>query len=240
MTGLPRRWFPRLRFSLRTLVIAVLLVGSAGGLWWRWEPWAEKWQLPSFAVSAAFSPNAKFVAAVTGKVWVSQERAPELLLLDVYTGAVYRRFNEKLSSTDWVMPGIYFSAESSEVGFVSYINNGSALGVHSWYAQTGEKLSCVLSPESLPHLRKCGGPEAWTSGEEWSYCEKTPDGEHMLSLKGGRLRVLSARRPEYWWGLAWLPEFWLTHLLALGFIWSLWRDRRDLRKRSTTGPAAPA
>jgi WD40 repeat protein len=33
--------FPRLRFSLRTLLIFVLLVGSAGGLWYRWEPWAE-------------------------------------------------------------------------------------------------------------------------------------------------------------------------------------------------------
>jgi WD40 repeat protein len=31
-----RRWF---RFSLRTLVIFVLLAGSAMGLWFRWEPW---------------------------------------------------------------------------------------------------------------------------------------------------------------------------------------------------------
>ena len=30
---------PRLRFSLRTLVVGVCLIGSAGGLWWRWEPW---------------------------------------------------------------------------------------------------------------------------------------------------------------------------------------------------------
>ncbi|HEY3324268.1 MAG TPA: hypothetical protein VGP72_27705 [Planctomycetota bacterium] len=34
-----RRWLPRLRFSLRTLIIGVLMVGSAGGLWWRWPTW---------------------------------------------------------------------------------------------------------------------------------------------------------------------------------------------------------
>jgi WD40 repeat protein len=28
------------RFSLRTLLLAVLLIGSAGGLYYRWEPWA--------------------------------------------------------------------------------------------------------------------------------------------------------------------------------------------------------
>jgi len=36
------------------------------------------------------------------------------------------------------------------------------------------------------------------------------------------------RRPEYWWGIVWLPEFWLTILLAGGFLVSVWRDRRRL------------
>ena len=41
-----KRWLPRLRFSLRTLVIGVLLIGSAGGLWWRWEPWTAVARVP--------------------------------------------------------------------------------------------------------------------------------------------------------------------------------------------------
>jgi hypothetical protein len=36
----------------------------------------------------------------------------------------------------------------------------------------------------------------------------------------------SRRRPEYWWGVAWLPEFWLTVLFAGALIWSVWRDRK--------------
>ena len=31
------RWRPR--FSLRTLVVFLLLVTSGCGLWWHWEPW---------------------------------------------------------------------------------------------------------------------------------------------------------------------------------------------------------
>lgn len=39
------------------------------------------------------------------------------------------------------------------------------------------------------------------------------------------------RRPEYWWGIAWLPEFWLMVLFAVALVWSVWRDRK------TTGNA---
>lgn len=34
-----RRWFPRMRFSLRTLLLLVLMIASGGTLWWNWGPW---------------------------------------------------------------------------------------------------------------------------------------------------------------------------------------------------------
>lgn len=37
----------RLRFSLRTLLLGVLLAGSGFGLWWRWAPWAVERRLAS-------------------------------------------------------------------------------------------------------------------------------------------------------------------------------------------------
>ena len=40
------------------------------------------------------------------------------------------------------------------------------------------------------------------------------------------VHLLARRRPEYWWGLAWLPEFWLTALFAAALLWSVWRDRK--------------
>ncbi|MBI3831673.1 MAG: hypothetical protein HY291_19285 [Planctomycetes bacterium] len=40
MAAFLRRWLSRIRFSLLTMVLLSLLVGSLGALWWRWEPWA--------------------------------------------------------------------------------------------------------------------------------------------------------------------------------------------------------
>src|SRR5258708_3409921 len=35
-----RRWLPR--YSLGTLVLVVMLIGSGTTLWWRWAPWYIK------------------------------------------------------------------------------------------------------------------------------------------------------------------------------------------------------
>ena len=37
------------------------------------------------------------------------------------------------------------------------------------------------------------------------------------------------RRPERWWGLAWLWEFWATVVLGGALVWSLWRDGRRFK-----------
>lgn len=53
-----------------------------------------------------------------------------------------------------------------------------------------------------------------------------------LSIHAGpveRLRWYIRRRPEQWWGIAWLPEFWLALVFASALVWSLWRDRRAFR-----------
>jgi len=39
--------------------------------------------------------------------------------------------------------------------------------------------------------------------------------------------VWQRRRPEYWWGIAWLPEFWLALMFGLGLVWSVWKDWKD-------------
>ena len=40
------------------------------------------------------------------------------------------------------------------------------------------------------------------------------------------VRVWRQRRPERWWGLAWLPECWLSLVFSGLFVWTLRRDRR--------------
>jgi len=43
--------------------------------------------------------------------------------------------------------------------------------------------------------------------------------------------MCTVRRPEYWYGVAWLPEFWLTVALGVGLVWSICRDWTRLARR---------
>ena len=46
------------------------------------------------------------------------------------------------------------------------------------------------------------------------------------------VRIYRRRRPEWWWGVFWLWEFWLTVAFAGLFVWSVVRDRRALKARA--------
>jgi hypothetical protein len=52
----------------------------------------------------------------------------------------------------------------------------------------------------------------------------------LTSHTDDKVRLWRQRRPEPWWGIAWLPESWLTLLFGGVLIWSLFRDRRENRR----------
>jgi hypothetical protein len=62
------------------------------------------------------------------------------------------------------------------------------------------------------------------------------DGEKLALRDGDVMAIWARRRPEYWWGIAWLPEAWLVLATGLGLVWSLVRDWKDWR-RAATGEA---
>lgn len=67
--------------------------------------------------------------------------------------------------------------------------------------------------------------------ENCSKLEFIPNSDTLVGIydeddnhaKKGDLVIISRHRPEEWYGLAWLPEFWTTLLLALLFLWNLFR-----------------
>ena len=65
----------------------------------------------------------------------------------------------------------------------------------------------------------------------------TKTGDRMAIGADDSISVWSKRRPEYWWGVAWLPEFWLVLISGIVLLWSVWRDRRDLRKKAAEATA---
>ena len=54
----------------------------------------------------------------------------------------------------------------------------------------------------------------------------SPDGQRIVTASWDKTaRIWERHHPEYWWGLAWLPEFWLTLALGVGLVWSIRRER---------------
>jgi len=66
-------------------------------------------------------------------------------------------------------------------------------------------------------------------GTAMSYYEGSWAGDETLWLR---------RRPEWWWGVFWLPAFWLSALLGAAFLYSLCRDARKWLRRDPTQPNA--
>jgi WD40 repeat protein len=61
----------------------------------------------------------------------------------------------------------------------------------------------------------------------------SPDGQHILTASNDQTsRLWRRRRPEYAYGIAALPEFWLTILLTSAWFWSMRRDWRTLGRNS--------
>jgi hypothetical protein len=66
--------------------------------------------------------------------------------------------------------------------------------------------------------------------ENMYYVTKMSRDENWLvahSLNARKAFVWQYRRPEKWWGVAWLPELWLSLIFAAAFVWSIWHDRQS-------------
>ena len=78
---------------------------------------------------------------------------------------------------------------------------------------------------NIPMGRHVYAMADWASGMSFSR-----SGQRLL-LAGspeGTARIWRKRRPEWWWGVFYLWEFWLTVAFAGLFVWSVVSDRRVL------------
>ena len=55
----------------------------------------------------------------------------------------------------------------------------------------------------------------------------------MISEIGKYVKIYRNRRPERWWGAAWLLEFWLALGFFALFVWSITRDWRTLGQKES-------
>ncbi|MCK6473521.1 MAG: WD40 repeat domain-containing protein [Planctomycetes bacterium] len=116
-------------------------------------------------------------------------------------------------SFSWSANGEYLAVTEYEI---SLLNEKSAYLVQG---RTGKKVFDLSTAEG---------------SVEWLWF--SPSVLAVLVLgKDGTLTMWERRRPEQWWGVAWLPEFWLTVVFALLVLWSLIRDFKTLRRANRSG-----
>jgi len=243
MAGL-KRLLPR--FSLRTLVVFLLLVTSGVGLWWSWEPWyvEREWKADEeFVRTATFSPDEKKVVTAgvdtVVRIW------------DASTGTLLVTLS---GHEDWV-GGAYFTQDGSRVVTASHDDT-----IRVWNALTGQCLSTVEASEAMDARFEAMVPRArYTIKVRYhprhlgvtmvidlqtdqvvavlpdiryrvSAAGISADASRILATRWTSVFIMRRRRPEWWWGVFWLWEFWLTAAFAAIFVWSVVRDRRRLAR----------
>ncbi len=98
--------------------------------------------------------------------------------------------------------------------------NGTMLAV------SGQRSVTVWDARSGRMVARSPAHPAWITGVKFS-----PDGVTITTTTSKfdyKARVWRLNRPDYWWGVSWLPEFWLTAAFAGLLVWSVVRDRRAL------------
>jgi hypothetical protein len=267
----PRR-LPRIRYSLRTLLLFTLLAGSVMGLWFRWEPWERKKRFNS-------KPANKIMDATAGQIVTRSyvddgERYWDISTgKEVKTAAGSRLFCNGFEPTVWpdrqrawkerierflsksalkeqdplqnMVPLSYISdgkpgAFYFNQNIILVAEDGHELGK----LNTGDEsiLCAAFSPDNARILSGNGNNQRFNIWDVQSgvnlcrFSERYPVQavlfltEDMIATQDllHNIQIWHRRRPEYWWGVAWLWEFWLTLVFGCGLAWSVWRDRREL------------
>jgi hypothetical protein len=135
-----RRW----KFSLRTLLLFVLLIGAGGALYLRWEPWQPVLTLRpggTFMKEARFSPDGRLIVTHSGQ---GDFPAHEKSLT-----VVWDRAGTELYRTDWC-----YDMGAGGYDGVKFVNNGRYVCIsashHMTYAQLLDTQSfAMLFPEDI-------------------------------------------------------------------------------------------
>ena len=212
-----RRW-PR--FSLRSLILFVALAGSGYGLWHKWEPWVQV-----YSEWREFFSTPEFEEA-----YIHESGLRGMLLLD---GGVAVYFDPNMRSVEYKV--LYDTEWWSRLSLAEKKRYVGAQWVRRIRAseEDAPSLIVLVDDQRTEHSGRVDvflpPSDAWAMSIIEDYAE---DGEGGSAYIGFWVR----RRPEQWWGVAWLPEFWLALALGGGLLWSVWKDRKWLR-RTEPGPA---
>jgi hypothetical protein len=247
------RWrIPRLRFSLRTLLLLTVLAGSGLALCLPRDLWEMEWSV-LLPCTEGKAPSIGCFSAKNDLLLC--HGGDQNLTVDLATGRPISDLEAErrgLWDAGWICPqmaGGEYSAALAISGSrqrilwvradgwsrTCYVNR-VPVGEQGVITASGPRMFEVrrpfLGPENI--IRVCDGQhrerEQINAPARVRQLEFVPgyDDRFLGVLDDGRICLWSRRRSEPWRGVAWLPEFWLTVIFAGGLVWSVWRDRRTL------------
>jgi len=254
---------PRPRFSLRTLVVFVLLVTSGVGLWWHWGPWVRSWsalQKDDGADDLDFSANgAEIVITSRYEEPLTRSRARREVefrrTYDARTGALVgevrrekgllarythmpRYWGPKIPplvaacrTPDGKWTVLWRSRRAGIPGAEWIMVESRTLGDLEPFLGTSDVEGFCNATRHLVPLLHLGAAEVVKSHRAMAAFSK--DGKRLVHTGVGHdLHLWHRRHPPEWHGVLWLWEFWLTVAFAGLFVWSVWRDRKALRREA--------
>jgi len=127
----------------------------------------------------------------------------------------------------WSLPG------GERVGFADI---PIGLGISVGFSPDGSRI-VVSGPSRSPQIRDTVGQHLFTLVGGRHPVVFSPDGNCLLTaVKGTGAKIWRRRRPEWWWGIFWLQEFWLTVFFSALLLWSLYRDRKYFKSLAAKQP----
>jgi len=248
------------RFSLRTLVVFLLLVTAGMGLWWHWK---SPWQIESaFKVALADTPffvrlidGAQRLEVVTGQVFGMHRGSDPAVLkaglelqAHVYEVPTGKPLGSSELPTRWVLfESTGFMLDDPEIESIQSAalispDRVRRLQVAPFFSLavplTG-RLSDGYYPLSIVSTKngkvlqvlEHDFSSRGTSGVLTRCSCFSADGTRLATVgEDGWIHIWRRTRPEWWWWMFYLREFWLTAVFAGLFIWSVIRDRRRLAR----------
>ena len=200
----PTRTWPQ--FSLRSLLLFVALAGSGYGLWYRWEPW--------FPGEVTHIENDWLDAMDSGHEW--KYWIPEVQVFGtVFHNVIVTPGSAPIGKGSGVDRSWKFSLPQHDSllhDSLARASRGRLTDLFCLAVCTRCRMGVSIHPRMEEFEDVNGGilclPVTTLGPREWTIAE------------------WQLRRPPEWYGIACLPEFWFTVILAVGLVWSLIRDRR--------------
>ena len=101
-------------------------------------------------------------------------------------------------------------------------NSGAAKQFVWMDVRTGKYVEQTTSPKlSLDERRQRTGGGLYAPDDNWAAWEDSGE-------SGVFVRIHRRTRPDPWWGVVVLSEFWAAALLASALCWSLIRDQKQM------------